>query len=71
MRRALELAQEALGVSSPNPPVGAVVVKNGRIVGEGHTLSPGQSHAEIVALGQAGEQARWERSLTANRSGGK
>ena len=58
MHRALELAREALGVSSPNPPVGAVVVKNGRIVGEGHTLPPGQSHAEIVALRQAGEQAR-------------
>lgn len=58
MRRALELAREAVGLSSPNPPVGAVVVKDGQIVGEGSTLPAGQSHAEVVALGQAGERAR-------------
>ncbi|MBI2855244.1 MAG: bifunctional diaminohydroxyphosphoribosylaminopyrimidine deaminase/5-amino-6-(5-phosphoribosylamino)uracil reductase RibD, partial [Chloroflexi bacterium] len=58
MRWALELAREALGVSSPNPPVGAVVVRDGQIVGEGHTLPPGQAHAEIVALRQAADQAR-------------
>ena len=58
MKRALELSREALGPSSPNPPVGAVVVKDGRVVGEGHTLPPGQSHAEVIALEQAGEQAR-------------
>jgi len=58
MKRALELSREALGLSSPNPPVGAVVVKDGRIVGEGHTLPPGQAHAEVIALSQAGELAR-------------
>ncbi|MBF8267882.1 MAG: ribD [Dehalococcoidia bacterium] len=58
MQRALELAREAVGLSSPNPPVGALVVKDGRIVGEGHTLPPGQAHAEVIALRQAGEQAR-------------
>jgi diaminohydroxyphosphoribosylaminopyrimidine deaminase/5-amino-6-(5-phosphoribosylamino)uracil reductase len=58
MQRALELSREALGLSSPNPPVGAVVVKDGRIVGEGHTLPPGQAHAEIIALSQAGESAK-------------
>jgi len=58
MQRALELSREALGISSPNPPVGAVVVKDGRIVGEGHTLPQGQAHAEIIALSQAGELAR-------------
>ncbi|MBI4282773.1 MAG: bifunctional diaminohydroxyphosphoribosylaminopyrimidine deaminase/5-amino-6-(5-phosphoribosylamino)uracil reductase RibD [Chloroflexi bacterium] len=58
MKRALELAREALGLSSSNPSVGAVVVKDGQIVGEGHTLPPGQAHAEVVALHQAGEQAR-------------
>ena len=58
MRRALELALDAVGSTSPNPPVGAVVVKNGRIVGEGHTQPTGGEHAEIVALGQAGELAR-------------
>lgn len=58
MARALHLAARALGSSSPNPAVGAVLVKGGRVVGEGWTQPPGQSHAEIVALGQAGEQAR-------------
>ncbi|MFH1560282.1 MAG: bifunctional diaminohydroxyphosphoribosylaminopyrimidine deaminase/5-amino-6-(5-phosphoribosylamino)uracil reductase RibD [Chloroflexota bacterium] len=58
MKRALELAREAVGLSSSNPPVGAVVVKDGQIVGEGHTLPPGQAHAEVIALRQAGEQAR-------------
>jgi len=58
MERALELAREAVGLSSPNPPVGAVVVKDGQIVGEGHTLPPGQAHAEVVALQQAGERAQ-------------
>jgi diaminohydroxyphosphoribosylaminopyrimidine deaminase/5-amino-6-(5-phosphoribosylamino)uracil reductase len=57
MARALELAQRALGVSSPNPAVGAVLVKDERIVGEGWTQPPGQAHAEIVALEQAGEAA--------------
>ena len=58
MGRAIELAREAVGRSSPNPPVGAVIVKDGRIVGEGSTLPRGQTHAEVVALRQAGEQAR-------------
>ena len=58
MRRALELALEAVGSTSPNPPVGAVVVKNGQIVGEGHTQPAGEDHAEKVALRQAGELAR-------------
>ncbi len=57
MQRALELSREALGLSSPNPPVGAVVVKDGQVVGEGHTLPAGQAHAEIMALRQAGELA--------------
>ena len=58
MRHALELARAAVGSTSPNPPVGAVVVRDGRIVGEGHTQPTGGEHAEIVALGQAGELAR-------------
>jgi diaminohydroxyphosphoribosylaminopyrimidine deaminase/5-amino-6-(5-phosphoribosylamino)uracil reductase len=58
MQRALELAGEAVGLSSPNPPVGAVVVKDGQIVGEGSTMPAGQSHAEVIALSQAGERAR-------------
>ena len=57
MQRALSLARQALGSTSPNPSVGAVVVKGGEVVGEGFTQPPGQAHAEIVALRQAGEQA--------------
>ena len=57
MKRALELARQAIGTANPNPPVGAVVVKDGEIVGEGHTLPPGQGHAETVAIGRAGERA--------------
>jgi diaminohydroxyphosphoribosylaminopyrimidine deaminase/5-amino-6-(5-phosphoribosylamino)uracil reductase len=58
MERALSLARQALGTASPNPAVGAVLVKDGRIIGEGFTQPPGGSHAEIVAIRQAGEAAR-------------
>lgn len=58
MARAIELAQSALGSTSPNPAVGAVLVKDGHVVGEGATQPPGQAHAEVVALRQAGESAR-------------
>lgn len=58
MRRALALADQARGRTSPNPPVGAVLVRRGRIVGEGFTRPAGESHAEVVALAQAGENAR-------------
>ncbi len=57
MSRALELADLALGRTSPNPAVGAVVVKNGLIVGEGYTQPPGFAHAEVVALAAAGRNA--------------
>lgn len=58
MQRALSLAKLALGHTSPNPAVGAVIVKEGVIVGEGYTQPPGLDHAEVVALRQAGEKAR-------------
>jgi diaminohydroxyphosphoribosylaminopyrimidine deaminase/5-amino-6-(5-phosphoribosylamino)uracil reductase len=58
MRQAVALATLALGQVSPNPAVGAVIVKDGEIVGQGYTQPPGSSHAEIVALQQAGERAR-------------
>ena len=58
MQRALALARGALGTTSPNPAVGAVVVRDGAIIGEGHTLPPGQHHAEIGALRQCGALAR-------------
>lgn len=57
MRRALALAEQALGNTSPNPAVGAVLVREGRVVGEGFTQPAGQAHAEVMALRQAGEQA--------------
>lgn len=58
MQRALELARSVMGTTSPNPSVGAVLVKDGRVIGEGATLPPGGDHAEVVALKQAGEAAR-------------
>lgn len=58
MARAIELAQSVLGSTSPNPAVGAVLVKDGKVIGEGATQPPGQAHAEVVALQQAGERAR-------------
>ena len=57
MARALALARNALGSAGPNPPVGALVVKDGVVVGEGWTQPPGEDHAEIVALRQAGPLA--------------
>ena len=58
MAQALTLARLALGSVSPNPAVGAVLVRDGKVVGQGHTQPPGEDHAEIVALKQAGEKAR-------------
>jgi diaminohydroxyphosphoribosylaminopyrimidine deaminase / 5-amino-6-(5-phosphoribosylamino)uracil reductase len=53
--RAIELAERARGQTSPNPMVGAVVVKNGRVIGEGITQPPGQAHAERAALEDCSE----------------
>jgi len=58
MEQALSLARLALGQASPNPAVGAVVVKKGVVVGQGYTQPPGSHHAEVLALKQAGEAAR-------------
>jgi diaminohydroxyphosphoribosylaminopyrimidine deaminase/5-amino-6-(5-phosphoribosylamino)uracil reductase len=58
IRRALELAANALGETFPNPLVGAVVVSDGKIVGEGHHRGPGRPHAEIEAIRNAGERAK-------------
>jgi diaminohydroxyphosphoribosylaminopyrimidine deaminase / 5-amino-6-(5-phosphoribosylamino)uracil reductase len=57
MLQALSLAKLALGQVSPNPAVGAIIVKDGLVVGLGHTQPPGSAHAEIMALRQAGENA--------------
>lgn len=58
MRLALQEADAALGSTSPNPAVGAVVVKDGQVVGRGHTQPPGGPHAEVIALREAGVAAR-------------
>jgi diaminohydroxyphosphoribosylaminopyrimidine deaminase/5-amino-6-(5-phosphoribosylamino)uracil reductase len=57
MREALDLAGEGRGRTSPNPTVGAVLVREGSVVGRGFHTYTGAKHAEIVALEQAGERA--------------
>jgi len=58
MRQALTIAQYAVGRTSPNPLVGAVIVADGRVVGQGWHRQAGTPHAEINALAQAGELAQ-------------
>ena len=58
MARALQLAEEMAGRTSPNPTVGAVVVREGRIIGEGRYEGRGTPHAEAAALADAAEAAR-------------
>jgi len=58
MKRALLLARKGKGRTSPNPLVGAVLVKRGKVVGEGYHAKAGEAHAEIVALRKAGKEAR-------------
>ncbi|HLB05824.1 MAG TPA: bifunctional diaminohydroxyphosphoribosylaminopyrimidine deaminase/5-amino-6-(5-phosphoribosylamino)uracil reductase RibD [Thermodesulfobacteriota bacterium] len=58
MRMALSLAKKGIGGASPNPMVGAVVVKNGKIVGKGYHKRYGEAHAEVNALNDAGPKAK-------------
>lgn len=58
MALALRLARTAVGDTADNPPVGCVLVRDGRLVGRGRTASGGRPHAEAVALAQAGSAAR-------------
>jgi diaminohydroxyphosphoribosylaminopyrimidine deaminase/5-amino-6-(5-phosphoribosylamino)uracil reductase len=58
MRAALALARRGLGSTWPNPSVGCVIVRGGRVVGRGTTQPGGRPHAEPVALAMAGEQAK-------------
>jgi diaminohydroxyphosphoribosylaminopyrimidine deaminase/5-amino-6-(5-phosphoribosylamino)uracil reductase len=58
MEQALTLARYAIGRTSPNPMVGAVIIRDGRVVGQGWHRQAGTPHAEINALQQAGELAR-------------
>lgn len=58
MRRAIELAEKGRGKTNPNPMVGAVIVKDGAVVGEGYHEKAGRPHAEVNALRAAGEKAK-------------
>lgn len=58
MARALRLAEKGLNSTHPNPRVGCVLVKDGQVIGEGWHRKAGEPHAEILALQQAGKQAR-------------
>lgn len=58
MARALQLAEQGLYTTDPNPRVGCVIVKDGELIGEGAHLKAGEPHAEVHALRMAGEQAR-------------
>ncbi|MGB9418559.1 MAG: hypothetical protein WCB58_19760, partial [Acidobacteriaceae bacterium] len=57
MLRALTLAREGIGLASPNPTVGCVIVRENRIVGRGFHQYAQRDHAEVVALKEAGEAA--------------
>jgi diaminohydroxyphosphoribosylaminopyrimidine deaminase/5-amino-6-(5-phosphoribosylamino)uracil reductase len=58
MREALDLARKGRALTSPNPMVGAVLVREGEVVGRGFHTWAGLQHAEVIALAQAGERAR-------------
>src|SRR5260370_15096907 len=58
MQHALALARKGIGLASPNPMVGCVIVREGQIVGEGFHQYDRRDHAEIVALKSAGDKAR-------------
>jgi diaminohydroxyphosphoribosylaminopyrimidine deaminase / 5-amino-6-(5-phosphoribosylamino)uracil reductase len=58
LERALELAERGRGTTHPNPVVGAVVVRDGEVVGEGWHQRKGEAHAEVIALEAAGDRAK-------------
>lgn len=66
MARALDLAQQSIGLSDPNPRVGCVLVDPaGVVIGEGHTQPAGEAHAEVMALRDAAARGRSTRGATA------
>jgi diaminohydroxyphosphoribosylaminopyrimidine deaminase/5-amino-6-(5-phosphoribosylamino)uracil reductase len=58
LERALDLAERGRGTTQPNPVVGAVLVRDGEIVGEGWHKRKGEAHAEVNAIAAAGDRAR-------------
>nr|WP_269106774.1 bifunctional diaminohydroxyphosphoribosylaminopyrimidine deaminase/5-amino-6-(5-phosphoribosylamino)uracil reductase RibD [Massilia sp. TS11] len=65
MRLALDWAAKGIGLTSPNPRVGCVIVRDGQLLGAGHTQPPGQDHAEIQALKDAAARGHDVRGATA------
>ncbi len=57
MRRCLDLASKGIGMTSPNPMVGAIIVSNNKIIGEGYHKSYGESHAEVKAINSVKNQS--------------
>ena len=57
MEMALKLAEKAKGMTSPNPMVGCIIVKRGRVVGKGYHKKAGTEHAEVLALQEAGKKS--------------
>ncbi len=58
MGAALALASRGVGLATPNPSVGCIIIKDGRVIGRGHTQPGGRPHAEAMALAEAGDLAR-------------
>ncbi len=58
MRRCLDLASKAEGMTYPNPLVGSVIVYEGKIIGEGYHLKPGEPHAEVIAINSVSDKAK-------------
>ncbi len=58
MKQAIALARKGLGRTAPNPPVGALIVKNSKVIGKGFHPKAGLPHAEVFALEEAGEEAK-------------
>ncbi len=65
MRHALEWARKAMTFTTPNPRVGCVLTREGNLIGAGHTLPPGQAHAEVQALADAKAQGHAVEGATA------
>jgi diaminohydroxyphosphoribosylaminopyrimidine deaminase / 5-amino-6-(5-phosphoribosylamino)uracil reductase len=65
MQQALTLAEQALYLTSPNPRVGCVLVKDGQRIGQGHTQAAGSAHAEVMALRDATQRGHDVRGATA------
>ncbi len=64
MRVALAEARKGVGLTSPNPPVGAVVVRGGKMLGKDHHRKAGEPHAEVLAIGRASKKVRTLKNAT-------